>query len=291
MRGRTRCSALGVVAGGNGGRVRELTVGLVHHDEVGELHDPALEALQLVACAWRHEHEEQVDHRGDLHLRLADADRLDEHDVETRRLAQQHRFARSSGDATERSPVGDGRTNASGDRVSSSIRVLSPRIDPPLRVLDGSTASTATRCSRSTSESPSASMNVDFPAPGAPEIPTRIAFPAWGKTSREEPLGLLTVIAPRRLDQRDRARQRPPITLDYLPSELVHTTSLPGSGLTRDFSSSQCLPAAHVAPPPFHHRQRHLPHQRIDVFPATRASTSTTRASRVARRAITSTAP
>ena len=63
------------------------------------------------------------------------------------------------------------------------MRVLSPRIEPPLRVLDGSTANTATRCSRSTSERPSASMNVDFPAPGAPEMPTRIALPVCGSTS------------------------------------------------------------------------------------------------------------
>jgi hypothetical protein len=42
-------------------------------------------------------------------------------------------------------PVGEGRMNAAGLRDSSSIRVLSPRIEPPERGLDGSTASTATR--------------------------------------------------------------------------------------------------------------------------------------------------
>ena len=41
---------------------------------------------------------------------------------------------------------GDGRMNACGCRASSSIRVLSPRTEPPLTELDGSTASTATRC-------------------------------------------------------------------------------------------------------------------------------------------------
>ena len=41
-------------------------------------------------------------------------------------------------------PEGDGRMNAEAWRDSCSIRVLSPRIEPPLRVLDGSTASTAT---------------------------------------------------------------------------------------------------------------------------------------------------
>ncbi len=80
-------------------------------------------------------------------------------------------------------PVGEGRTNARGDRLSCSMRVLSPRIDPPLRVLDGSTANTATRCSCATRKPPSASMKVDLPAPGAPEMPTRMDFPACGSTS------------------------------------------------------------------------------------------------------------
>jgi len=63
------------------------------------------------------------------------------------------------------------------------MRVLSPRIDPPVRELDGSIASTATRCPASTTWRPRASMRVDFPAPGAPEMPMRIAPPVWGMTS------------------------------------------------------------------------------------------------------------
>ena len=63
------------------------------------------------------------------------------------------------------------------------MRVLSPRIEPPLRVLDGSTASTATRWPASTRCRPSASMNVDLPAPGAPLMPTRIAPPVAGSSA------------------------------------------------------------------------------------------------------------
>ena len=81
---------------------REVAVGLVDHHQVGELHDPALQTLQLVAAAGRDEHEEQVDHRRDLHLRLADTDRLDEHDVEAGGLAQEHRLARPPRHAAER---------------------------------------------------------------------------------------------------------------------------------------------------------------------------------------------
>ena len=42
--------------------------------------------------------------------------------------------------------VGDGRMKAFGSAASRAMRVLSPRIEPPLRVELGSTASTATRC-------------------------------------------------------------------------------------------------------------------------------------------------
>ena len=70
-------------------------------------------------------------------------------------------------------PDGDGRTKASSLAVSAAIRVRSPRTEPPVRELLGSTATTATRCPCSMSRVPSASMKVDLPAPGIPEMPTR----------------------------------------------------------------------------------------------------------------------
>src|SRR5262245_6063334 len=63
------------------------------------------------------------------------------------------------------------------------MRVLSPMIEPPLRRLDGSTASTATRCPAAVSRVPSSSMNVDLPDPGVPLTPTRTALPVAGSTS------------------------------------------------------------------------------------------------------------
>ena len=57
------------------------------------------------------------------------------------------------------------------------MRVLSPRIEPPVRVDDGSTASTATLWPLPVSMLPSASMVVDLPTPGAPVMPTRTALP------------------------------------------------------------------------------------------------------------------
>eukprot|EP01139_Manchomonas_bermudensis_P006552 Amastigsp_a177488_33.p2 type:complete len:230 gc:universal Amastigsp_a177488_33:381-1070(+) len=82
------------------------------------------------------------------------------------------------------------RMNAFGFRLSSVIRVRSPRIDPPVRADDGSTARTARRSSRSASQLPKPSMNVDLPTPGAPEIPMRSdglrsVCALWSASTRE----------------------------------------------------------------------------------------------------------
>ena len=202
MRRAHEVERVGVVGGGGAAAAGEVAVGLVDDHEVGELHDPALEALQLVAAARRDEHEEEVDHRRDLHLRLPDADRLDEHDVEAGGLAQQHRLARARARrrrGCRRSATGGRTRRASAS--SCSIRVLSPRIEPPLRVLDGSTASTATRWPCSTRWTPSASMNVDLP--GARRAGDADTHRATGVRQHlgEQRLGLGAVVGPRRLDQ------------------------------------------------------------------------------------------
>ena len=61
------------------------------------------------------------------------------------------------------------------------MRVLSPRMEPPVRMLEGSTAVTASFRPSSTSIMPRASMRVLLPAPGTPVMPTRMAPPAWGR--------------------------------------------------------------------------------------------------------------
>ena len=63
---------------------------------------PFLDALQLVAGARQHQREEEIGHVGDRGLGLADADGLDQDDIEARGLAQEHRLARLGGDAAER---------------------------------------------------------------------------------------------------------------------------------------------------------------------------------------------
>ena len=80
------------------------------------------------------------------------------------------------------SPAGEGRMKARASRLSRSMRVLSPRMLPPDRLLEGSMVSTATAWPLSTSTQPSASMNVLLPTPGTPVMPTRLALPVRGNT-------------------------------------------------------------------------------------------------------------
>src|SRR4051794_18474050 len=72
---------------------------------------------------------------------------------------------------------------AAGSPASRAIRVLSPRIEPPDRADDGSTASTATFEPAAVRSTPSWSMKVDLPTPGTPLIPIRRAPPACGNSA------------------------------------------------------------------------------------------------------------
>lgn len=71
--------------------------------------------------------------------------------------------------------VGVGLTKAFSSRQSSSILVLSPKIEPPERSELGSIARTASlRFCSLTIWSPSFSIKLLLPAPGAPHIPILI---------------------------------------------------------------------------------------------------------------------
>ena len=72
---------------------------------------------------------------------------------------------------------------AASEFASRAIRVLSPRIEPPVRAEEGSTASTATLWPRPIRNMPSSSMVVDLPTPGEPVMPTRIALPVSGSSA------------------------------------------------------------------------------------------------------------
>ena len=83
-----------------------------------------------------------------------------------------------------------------------SMRVLSPRIEPPLRSDEGSMASTASLCRSEVTMLPMASMKVDLPAPGTPVMPMRTDFPACDDLLRLRVMG--GVVA---FDERDGLRQ------------------------------------------------------------------------------------
>jgi hypothetical protein len=61
--------------------VDTLAVRLVHHEDVGDLHDPRLQCLDLVAEPGHEDHDAHVGRAHDLHLVLADPYRLHEHHV------------------------------------------------------------------------------------------------------------------------------------------------------------------------------------------------------------------
>ena len=86
-----------------------------------------------------------------------------QHHVVAGGLDQHDRLPRRLGDTTERAGRRGRSDMASGWAASRPMRVLSPRIDPPVRVDDGSTASTATRCPCEIRYIPSVSIVVDFP--------------------------------------------------------------------------------------------------------------------------------
>ena len=93
-----------VVARGVAGEIGERAVGLVHHDEVGELDDPALHALQLVAGARR---EEQQNTSTMPATATSDWPTPTVSTSTTSKPAAshtQHRFAGAAGDAAERAP-------------------------------------------------------------------------------------------------------------------------------------------------------------------------------------------
>jgi LAO/AO transport system kinase len=85
-----------------------VAVGLVDRDDVGELEDAALDALQLVAGPGQGEQQEGVDHLGDGDLVLANAHRLDDDHVVAGGLEHEHRLAGRAGHTAELAARGAG---------------------------------------------------------------------------------------------------------------------------------------------------------------------------------------
>src|SRR5690625_7045006 len=99
------------------------SVGLVDRQDVSELQDTSFDALQLIACTREREETEAVDHVGDRDLGLADPDRLDQDDVEARRLEQHDRLASRLGDSAQRDRKST-RLNSSHVAISYAVFCL-----------------------------------------------------------------------------------------------------------------------------------------------------------------------
>ena len=147
-------------------------VRLVDHEDVGDLHDAGLERLHLVAGARHQRHDRDVGGAHDVHLVLADADGLDQHDVLAGGV--EHRARRRSV-ARARPPrwprVAMLRMNTPLSPACACMRTRSPRIAPPLNGLVGSTAIMPTVWPAPRSAAIRRSTSVLLPAPGGPVTP------------------------------------------------------------------------------------------------------------------------
>lgn len=56
------------------GAFEVITIGLVDRDHVGEFDEALFDALQLIACTWKHQREKEISHVGHGGFRLSDTD-------------------------------------------------------------------------------------------------------------------------------------------------------------------------------------------------------------------------
>jgi len=108
---------------------------------------------------------------------------------------------------------GEGRMKTSGLAEMLSMRVLSPKIEPPLRSELGSMASTASLWRSEVTMLPIASMKVDLPAPGTPADADAHRPAGMGQAAFDDLLRLRIMVGVAAFDERDGLRQRSNVTL------------------------------------------------------------------------------
>ena len=100
--------------------------------DVGDLEDAGLDRLDVVAEPGRGHDDRGVRGARDLDLVLADADRLDDDDVEARDVEDVDRVERAARAMPPSAPrVAMLRMKTPGSPPSSAMRMRSPRIAPP----------------------------------------------------------------------------------------------------------------------------------------------------------------
>ena len=128
MEQRQCCAVVGDRAPRGGG---EVAVRLVDQDQVGELDDALLEALELVAARRRQDQGEQVDEIGDrgLHWPTPTVSTITTSKPAASQTSPASRVRRATPPSVP--PVGEGRMKRRGRARETGMRVLSPRIEPP----------------------------------------------------------------------------------------------------------------------------------------------------------------
>ena len=122
-------------------------------------------------------------------------------------------------------------------RSSSEIRVLSPRIEPTDRSLEGSIASTASRFPAAIARVSNASMKVDLPIPRRTRDTEPHGLARVRQQRLEQVLGRVALFLSRRFDEGDRRSQRPSVAredeheLDALGGALDRAAEAAGAPL------------------------------------------------------------
>ena len=161
-------------------------VGFVDDEDVGDLHDPGLDRLDVVAHARHQHHHGHLRQAGDLDFVLPDADGLDDHEVLARRVQQARQVG---GGARQAAGGAAGRHGADED---AGIGVVLLHADAVAQ--DGAAGDAAAGIHRemptvfpaARSARASASTSVLLPAPGGPVMPTTRGVAGERRSSRRD---------------------------------------------------------------------------------------------------------
>ena len=104
----------GIIGAGAHGGGFQVAIGLVHQNEVGHLHDAALDALQFVAARRGHQQQEHVTQGGDHGFGLTHTHGFDQDDVKAGSLAQGDGLSGAARDAAEFKAGGRGADKGEG---------------------------------------------------------------------------------------------------------------------------------------------------------------------------------
>ena len=203
-----------VVGGGAVGCGHQVAVGLVHHDHVGQLHDPPLDALELVAARRGRRGARRGRPCRPRPPRTGPTPTVSTMTTSKPAASQSSSASRgAAGHAAHGAPDGDGRMKAS---------VPAGELGHPGLVARGSSRPTACSTGRRRARRlggrrrrgarPRASMKVDLPAPGWPVMPTRTAPPVAASSSSTRATASARWSARVGLDQRDGPGQGPAVT-------------------------------------------------------------------------------